>query len=199
MAEDWRLSHRRRNHTRCFLEGLQNTIKSRLHRARKRLENHEHLLHDVSGVFHLSPTLTENIMREVARIKPITPSVSKPWLPWGASLASALLIILMIGFGARALLRFQQPYNLDAESEMIIELVETPIVLPLQLKPDVRTQLGSTNTIGRNSGTDSRTNVQPLVAVQSEAVEILDMEPQWIQSKELTGGDIKDFFLTSKE
>lgn len=180
-----------------FLGVSPNTIKSRLHRARKRLEKQEHLLHDVSGIFRLSPTLTENIMREVARIKPPAPSVNKPWLPWGASLASALLIILMIGFGARALLRFQQPYNLDAESEMIIELVETPVVLPLQLKPDVRTQLGSTNTIGRNSSTGSRTNAQPLVALQSEAVEVLDTEPQWIQSEKLTGGDVKNLFLTS--
>ena len=180
-----------------FLGVSPNTIKSRLHRARKRLESQEHLLHDVSGIFRLSPTLTENIMREVARIKPPAPSVSKPWLPWGASLASALLVLLMIGFGARALLRFQQPYNLDAESEMIIELVETPIVLPLQLKPDVRTQLGDTNTIGRNSSIGSRTDGQPLVAVQSEPVEVLDTEPQWIQSKQLTGGDIKDLFLTS--
>ena len=180
-----------------FLGVSPNTIKSRLHRARKRLEKQEHLLHDVSGIFRLSPTLTENIMREVARIKPPAPSVSKPWLPWGASLASALLIILMIGFGARALLRFQQPYNLDAESEMIIELVETPVVLPLQLKPDVRTQLGSTNTIGKNSSTGSRTNAQPLVALQSEAVEVLDTEPQWIQSEKLTGGDVKNLFLTS--
>ena len=180
-----------------FLGVSPNTIKSRLHRARKRLEKHEHLLHDVSGIFRLSPTLTENIMREVARIKPSAPSVSKPWLPWGASLASALLIILMIGFGARALLRFQQPYNLDAESEMIIELVETPVVLPLQLKPDVRTQLGSTNTIGRNSSTGSRTNAQPLVAVQSKVVEVIDTEPQWIQAEKLTGGDVKNLFLTS--
>ena len=180
-----------------FLGVSPNTIKSRLHRARKRLESQEHLLHDVSGIFRLSPTLTKNIMREVARIKPPAPSVSKPWLPWGASLASALLVLLMIGFGARALLRFQQPYNLDAESEMIIELVETPIVLPLPLKPDVRTQLGDTNTVGSNSSNGSRTDGQPLVAVQSEPVEVLDTEPQWIQSKQLTGGDIKDLFLTS--
>ena len=183
----------------AFLGVSPNTIKSRLHRARKRLETQEHLLHDVSGIFQLSPTLTENIMREVARIKPPTPSVGKPWLPWGASLASALLIILMIGFGARALLRFQQPYNLDAESEMIIELIETPIVLPLRLEPDVRTQLGSTNTVGRSSSTGSRADGQPLVAVPSEAVEVLDTEPQWIQSGKLTGGDVKNLFLTSEK
>ena len=182
-----------------FLGVSPNTVKSRLHRARKRLETQEHLLHDVSGIFQLPPTLTENIMREVARLKPPTPSVSKPWLPWGASLASAILIMLMIGFGARALYRFQQPYNLDAKSEMIIELVEAPIVLPLRLKPDVKTQLGSTNAVGRSSSTGSRTNGQPLVAVPSEAVEVLDTEPQWIQSEKLTGGDVKNLFLTSEK
>ena len=182
-----------------FLGVSPNTVKSRLHRARKRLETQEHLLHDVSGIFRLPPTLTENIMREVARLKPPTPSVSKPWLPWGASLASAILIMLMIGFGARALYRFQQPYNLDAKSEMIIELVEAPIVLPLRLKPDVKTQLGSTDTVGRSSSTGSRTNGQPLVAVSSEAVEVLDTEPQWIQSEKLTGGDVKNLFLTSEK
>ena len=182
-----------------FLGVSPNTVKSRLHRARKRLETQEHLLHDVSGIFRLPPTLTENIMREVARLKPPTPSVSKPWLPWGASLASAILIMLMIGFGARTLYRFQQPYNLDAKSEMIIELVEAPIVLPLRLKPDVKTQLGSTDTVGRSSSTGSRTNGQPLVAVPSEAVEVLDTEPQWIQSEKLTGGDVKNLFLTSEK
>ena len=182
-----------------FLGVSPNTVKSRLHRARKRLETQEHLLHDVSGIFLLPPTLTENIMREVARLKPPTPSVSKPWFPWGASLASAILIMLMIGFGARTLYRFQQPYNLDAESEMVIELVEAPIVLPLRLKPDVKTQLGSTNAVGRSSSTGSRTNGQPLVAVPSEAVEVLDTEPQWIQSEKLTGGDVKNLFLTSEK
>ena len=49
-----------------FLGVSPNTVKSRLHRARKRLETQEHLLHDVSGIFRLPPTLTENIMREVA-------------------------------------------------------------------------------------------------------------------------------------
>ena len=182
-----------------FLGVSPNTVKSRLHRARKRLETQEHLLHDVSGIFRLPPTLTENIMREVARLKPPTPPVSKPWLPWGASLVSAILIMLMIGFGARALYRFQQPYNLDAKSEMIIELVEAPIVLPLRLKPDVKTQLGSTDTVGRSSSTGSRTNGQPLVAVPSEAVEVLDTEPQWIQSEKLTGGDVKNLFFTSEK
>ena len=50
-------------------------------------------------------------VREIANIKPISPSTSKPWLPWGLSLASTFLVILMMGAGPRALSRFQQPYS----------------------------------------------------------------------------------------
>ena len=182
-----------------FLGVSPNTVKSRLHRARKRLEKQEHLLHDVSGIFQLPPTLTENILREVARIKPATPPVSKPWFPWGVPLVSAILILLMIGFGTQALYRFQQPYNLDAESEMIIELIESPVVLPLQVKPDVKTQPGSTNTIDRSSRPGSEISGQPLTAMQSDTLEVLETEPQWIQSEKLTGGNVKDLFLTSEK
>ena len=180
-----------------FLGVSPNTIKSRLHRARERLKNQEHLLHDISGIFQLPPTLTEGIMREVARIKPAAPVVSKPWLPWGLSFASALMIFLMMGFGRSALLRFQQPYSLDATSEITIELLEAPIVLPLELKPDVKTQDGSTNTVGINSSVGSRVDAQLLSPVQSETVDLLETEPQWVQAKELTGGEVRNLFLTS--
>ena len=95
----------------AFLGVSPNTIRSRLRRARKRLQEQEHLLHRTSGVFQLPPTLTENVMREIARIKPASPPVSKPWIPWGLSFASTFLVILMVGMGPRALSRFQQPYN----------------------------------------------------------------------------------------
>ena len=114
-----------------FLGVSPNTVKSRLHRARKRLANQEHLLRDASSVFQVPPTLTETIMREIANLKPTSPSASKPWLPWGLSFGSTVLVILMIGFGTLALSRFQQPYNLDVTSEMTIELVDTPVVLEL--------------------------------------------------------------------
>ena len=136
-----------------FLGVSPNTIKSRLYRARKRLEGQEALLHEASGIFQVPPTLTANIVRELARIQPTTPSVGKPWSPWFFSATSTLLLILVTGFGARALFRFQQPYNLDAAAEMTIELVEAPVVLPLKLKSDARTQLGNADVPGRDSGT----------------------------------------------
>ena len=182
-----------------FLGVSPNTVKSRLHRARERLKKQEHLLHDVSGIFQLPSTLTENIMREVARIKPASPAVSKPpWLPLGLSFASALVIILMMGFGRSALFRFQQPYSLDAVSEVTIEIVEAPVVLPLKLKPDIKTQQGNTNTVGRSSSAGSKADAQLLSATQSD-VEVLETEPQWTQAKQLTGGEVRNLFLTSEK
>ena len=113
----------------AFLGVSPGTVRSRLHRARQRLEKEESIIQEVLGNFQISVNLTENIMREVAHIKPTSPSASKPWIPWGLSFSATFLVILMMGFGTRALSRFQQPYNLDATSEMTIELVDAPVVL----------------------------------------------------------------------
>ena len=135
-----------------FLGVSPNTIKSRLHRARVRLKQQEHLLHDVSGIFQVSPTLTENIMREIAQIKPTTPSAAKPWIPWGFSFAATFLVILMIGQGTHPLSRFQQPYDFAATSEMTVELIDTSIVQASKRKSDALTRFGRADTPSKNSG-----------------------------------------------
>jgi RNA polymerase sigma factor (sigma-70 family) len=167
-----------------FLGVSPNTVKSRLHRARQRLKTQEHLLHDVSAIFQVPPTLTANIMREVARLQPTVPSTSKPWVPWGFSFASTCLILLMIGVGTRALYRFQQPYSLDATSEMTIEFVEAPVVLPLQLKLDVRNQFGNVDTLGKNSGAGQQPGPDLLATLSPKEADAPSAKPQWVQ----TGG-----------
>ncbi|MXV82849.1 sigma-70 family RNA polymerase sigma factor [Candidatus Poribacteria bacterium] len=165
-----------------FLGVSPNTVKSRLHRARKRLKTQEHLLHGVSAIFQVPPTLTANIMQEVARIQPTVPSASKPWVPWGFSFASTFLILLMIGVGTRALYRFQQPYSLDATSEMTIEFVEAPVVLPLKLKPDVRNQFGNTDTLGKNSGAGQQPGPNLVAPFPPKDADAPTAKPQWIQA-----------------
>ena len=91
-----------------FLGVSSNTIRSRLRRARERLENEEFMIQEVMSNFQISTNLTENIMHEIAKIKPVSPSVSKPWIPWGFCFASTFLVILMMGFGPQSLSRFQQ-------------------------------------------------------------------------------------------
>ena len=182
-----------------FLGVSPNTIKSRLHRARKRLEKQEHLLHDVSGIFQLPPILTEKVMREIARIKPTSPSVSKPWVPWALSFSSTLLVILMIGFGPQALSRFQQPYDLDATSEMTIELVDAPVVFELKREIDVRNQFGKSDAPGKGSGVSLRTDTGLLAAAQVDTAEVQETEPQWRPTRGPEGGGVKNLFVTSQK
>ena len=183
----------------AFLGVSPNTIRSRLRRARKRLKEQEHLLHDVSGVFQLPPTLTQDVMREIARIKPVSPSVSKPWLPWGLSFASTFLVILMVGMGPRALSRFQQPYSLDATSEITVELVEDPVLLALELKRDLRNQYGITGNVGRGSSTGTKTNAKLPAAAQADTTAQLETKSKWTPTKGPGGGYVNNLFVTSQK
>ncbi|RKU30395.1 hypothetical protein C6499_06695 [Candidatus Poribacteria bacterium] len=182
-----------------FLGVSPNTVRSRLHRARKRLKKEESLIQEVFGSFQLSPHLTENIMREIANVKSPSPSTSKPWLPWGLSFASTFLVILLMGTGPRALSRFQQPYNLDATSEMTIELVEDPVLFALELKRDLRNQHGITGNSGRGSSTGTKTNARLLAAAQADTTAQLETKPKWIPAKGPGGESVSNLFVTSQK
>ena len=183
----------------AFLGVSPNTVRSRLHRARQRLEKEESIVREVFSSFQLSANLTENIVREIAHIKPTSSPVSKPWLPWGVSFASTFLVILMMGMGPRALSRFQQPYSLDATSEMTIEIVEDPVLLALELKRDLRNQYGMADNVGNGSGTGTKANARLLAAAHADTVEVQQTEPQWIQKKGPVGGRISDLFVSAQK
>ena len=180
-----------------FLGVSPNTVRSRLRRARKRLEKQEHLLHGVSGIFQLPSTLTENILREIVHIKPTSPSVSKPWMPWGVSFASTFLVILMIGTGPRALSRFQQPYSLDTASEMTVELVDASVLREWERKSDRLTQFGRLDTFGKNSGTGFEKKSLFIAVAQANEADISVVEPKWVQTTGLGGVSRPGLFLAS--
>ena len=180
-----------------FLGVSPNTVRSRLHRARQRLEKEEAIIQEVFSSFQLSPHLTENIVQEIARIKPAAPSVSKPWLPWGISFASTFLVILMIGTSPRALSRFQQPYNLDATSEMTIELIDTPIIQVSARKSDIRTQFGISDIHGKNRGTRFQSEQLLLAAAQADETNLPVAKAEWVQTKGPGGVSHAGLFLAS--
>ena len=182
-----------------FLGVSHNTVRSRLHRARQRLAKEESIIQELVDNFQLSPHLTENIIREIASLKPTSPSVSKPWLPWGLSFASTLLVILIMGFGTRALSRFQQPYNLDATSEMTIELVEAPALLALERKLDLRNQHGLAAVAGLGNGVLPTNAAGFLAAAQADTAAQLETKPRWIPAKGPGGGSVSNLFLTSQK
>ena len=134
-----------------FLGVSVSAIKSRLHRARQRLKKQEPMVREALENFQITPNLSENIMREISRMKPIVPSGSKPLVPWTIGVSTLIVVLLMLGVGSQYLSRFQKPYNFDAASEMTVELLEAPIVLNLESKPDIRTQIGNINTPSNNA------------------------------------------------
>ena len=167
----------------AFLGVSVNTIKSRLRRAQQRLRKEEPMVREALEHFQITPHLTENIMREVSRMKPIAPSGNKPLVPLAVSAATALFIFLIMGVGSQYLTRFQRPYNIDAQSETTVEIIDAPIVLDTQAKPDLRNQAGRFDTTGKNSAAGSQLS-EPvkLGAAQVEKEMPPSTQQQWVQA-----------------
>ena len=152
-----------------FLGVSVNTITSRLQRARERLQaSDERLINETLGGWQLSGNLLENIMRQVADIKPVSPPTGKPVLPWMALGTATVLVILLLGVSHQYLARFQRPYSFEAQSEPTIEIIEAPVVLETDAKPAVRNQIGRAATAGKNSSTGSQVVEKVLVLTASE-------------------------------
>ncbi len=142
-----------------FLGVSVNTVATRVHRARERLKKYEPMIREALGSFQLSPNLTENIMREIAHIKPLPPTGGEPPIvPWAIATSTAILVVMMLGVSNQYFARFQQPYSFDASSEMTVEIIDASIVLDLRSKPDVRNQFGNTDGTHKRKGTGMRLN-----------------------------------------
>ena len=159
-------------------------VKNRLYRARRRLKEEEPMTREALGNFQITPSLTENIMREISRLKPVTPSSGKPFIPWAIGVSTLAIVFLMLGVGNQYLSRFQKPYSFDASSEMTIELIEAPIVLNLESRPDIRTQLGSTNTPGKGSAANRQTDEVSALVTDIQSDETDKDYSQWELPKE---------------
>ena len=134
-------------------------IKNRLYRARNRLKQEEPMIREALGNFQITPNLTENIMREISRLKTTAPSGGKPFVPWAIGVSALAVVFFILGIANhQSLLLFQKPYNFNAASEMKVELIDAPIVLNLKSEPDNRTQLGNVNAQGENDGSDQQVN-----------------------------------------
>ena len=185
-----------------FLGVSPNTVKSRLHRARKRLKKAEHIVRENLSGFQFTTALTENLLKEIARIKPTAPSGSKPWMPWAVAASTTALVILMMGSSAQYLPRFQQPYSFDAKSETTVELVDTSLVLASKQKISVRNQLGNTDIPNKNNGNINQgagaLQVPTDQSKQSEKPTII--KSRWLPmgGPEGTSGGRAGLFATSK-
>ncbi len=176
-----------------FLGVSVNTIKSRLRRARKRLEKEEALVRETLSGVQLSDNLIENVMRHIADLNPTpTPSAKKPLLPW-AAFGAAVVLVILLGMGSQYLLRFQQPYSFDAQSEPTVELVDAPILIEIVARPDVRNQIGRTIIPGKNSGAGMQTSQLSLTTNAWDDPAKFSTS-QWTQSTGPKGSVVYDIF-----
>ena len=154
-----------------FLGVSVNTITSRLQRARRRLQREEELLiGEILSSIPFPANLAENIMQCVADMTPTPPpAATKPLLPWVAFGAATVLIALLLGASNRYLTRFQKPYSFEAASEHTIEIIEAPVFLDIDSKPDVRNQIGRDAPSGQNGDAGSQTSETLLTSTAGEA------------------------------
>ena len=178
-----------------FLGVSANTIKSRLHRARNRLEAEEHLLiSEAFGGLQLSTDLTESIMKQISDIKP-TPQVAKPLLPWMAFGTAAVLVILLLGAMSQRRGLIQKPYDFNAQSEPTIEIVESPIHLDIVSKPALRNQMGKNIIDGNIDGDESQ--VSEAVFVNNAHENVTHLSSVWKQTNTPQGDPVYNIFATS--
>ena len=170
-----------------FLGVSVGAIKNRVYRAQERLKKEEPMIREALGNFQITPNLTENIMREISRLKPVAPSGNKPLVPWAIGVSTIAVIFLMLGVGTEYLSDFQKPYSFDATSEMTIDIIEAPVVLDIESKPDVRTQLGSTPAPSKNEGAGQQPDDILFAAAQAEGEDISVPKRQWIQAEPVKG------------
>ena len=179
-----------------FLGVSVNTIKSRLRRARERLQaDQERLIQEVFSGVHISTGLSQNIMRQVADLKPTPPSAAKPLIPWMALGTAAVLVLLLLGASDRYLTRFQKPYSFEAASEPTIEIVDAPIVLDIDVKPDVRNQAGRIVSTDKNGNAGSQTS-EKISTANAQAGSSKFSISQWAQTNGPPAGYIRNIFAT---
>ena len=175
-----------------FLGVSANTIKSRLSRARKRLQarGEELLISEVLSSVQLPSNLTENIIREASRIKPVPSTNGKPIVPWAIAASVAILATLTLGISNKYLSRFQQPYSLEAVSAIKVDIVEATAKPIIKAKPAVRTQLGKIDTSGKNSRSNPQVDSLRVIGAQTQETKAQIEEAQRIQT------EVLDFFRT---
>ena len=181
-----------------FLGVSPNTVKSRLQRARNRLKQEDDMVRETLGSVDLPITFTETIVKQIADIKPVPPTNSKPLIPWTISAATAIFIFLIMGVGSQYLARFQKPYNLNARSETTVEIIDAPIILDTRAKPDLRNQAGRFDTTGKSKGAGPQIS-QPVVpaAAQIEKKISPSTKQQWVQANGPEGGTVSGLLLST--
>ena len=181
-----------------FLGISPNTVRSRLHRARNQMKKEVAIIQENLSSFQLPAQLTDNIMQEISKLKPATPFLNKPLFPLAISTVTALIISLIIGVGIHNLSQFQRPYNLSAQSESSIEIVDAQIILDLPQKSPLPVLVTGTKTPNTVISQTQEQNDSGITANTTDAIENPINKQQLVQGKGPEGGLINTFYESSQ-
>ena len=163
-----------------FLGVSENTVKSRLRRARERLKKEESIIREAIDNFQISPHLTDSIMREITHTKVSTPTNGKPLVPWTVVASTLVVVLLILGFGNSPYqILFQEPYSIDANSEMTVEIVDAPLVANLESKPNVRTQNDVSYLQSKIDNPEQQPNDASAAIAETQAEEVAEDYTKW--------------------
>ncbi|MCY4402069.1 MAG: sigma-70 family RNA polymerase sigma factor [Candidatus Poribacteria bacterium] len=163
-----------------FLGVSTNTVKSRLHRAKLRLQKEEVIIREALDNFKITPNLTDNIIREISHTKSAPPASSKPLMPWAVAASTLAVVLLILGFGnSKYMTRFQQPYSLDANAEMTVEILDTPLVANLESKSDTRSQIRRANAQEKIENPKNQLNDSTENAAEVQSGKITEDYTKW--------------------
>ena len=181
-----------------FLGVSVNTIKSRLRRARKRLQQEEPMIRETLGNVKLPANFVEDIMKKIEKTTPTPTTNSKPLMPWAAIGSAALLVILLMGTSSQYLSSFQQPYSLESESESSIEIVDAAVVLDIQTEPELQRRNVRNVLARQNEGIGQEVFANQIGSdTDRDSSQIAIRQNQWSQVQGPQGGDVLGIFLTS--
>ena len=175
-----------------------NTIKTRLLRGQNRLrEKGKSIINETVGSVQLSTDLTESIMKQIQDLKP-EPVVAKPFLPWAAVGASFVFILLLFGVLPQYNAQFQQPYNLEAVSEPIIEIVESPITVDVVTNTVDRKRLVGNISSNNSDGRSSQIS-EPGIDSNNQNNSLKLSASNWTSFRKPSGTPIFNVFATSED
>ena len=180
-----------------FLGVSVDTIKSRLRRGRKRLQEDEELMiQEVFGGVRIPTSLGENVMRQIAEMNPAPSPTPKPFVPWIVVGTAAVLIALLLGASNRYVIRFQRPYSFEAQSEPTIEIVDAPIIFDIVENPAVRNQVGRATTPDKNNS--AGTQVSDVISTSATMENSTKFSTaQWSQGNAPPAGPVHNIFATA--
>ena len=183
-----------------FLGVSVNTIKSRLRRARKRLQKEEPMIRETLGNVKLPANFVENIMKKIEKTTPTPTANSKPLIPWAAIGTAALLVILLMGTSSQYLSSFQQPYSLESQSETSIEIVDASVVLDIQTQSELQKRNVRNVLARKNEGIGQEVFANQIGSdTDADSSQIARRQNQWSQVQGPQGGDVNGIFLTSND